>query len=117
MLLKIAIMLEWLHIFVPRRTLNKTFFWVSCTMITLNIMYYAAAIVSVQFYCIPREKIWDRWLPGQCLDRKSLDTSTGCFNVLFDIILLLMPQRVIWKLQLSTKRKLGISFVFSMGLL
>ncbi|CAI6081636.1 unnamed protein product [Clonostachys chloroleuca] len=113
---KTAILLEWIHIFVPKRT--KSFFWWTCwVMIVLNTLFYIGCIIAIQFYCTPIEKNWHRWIPGVCRDRRTLDTLPTIFNLAFDILILVMPQRVIWKLKMDLRRKIGVSIIFSMGLM
>lgn len=116
MTIKTSILLEWLHIFVPARTRNK-FFWICWAMIIANCALYISIVIAVQFYCTPVEKNWHRWIPGTCRDRGSIDTTPSIFNLIFDVLILLLPQRVIWKLQMDTRRKIGVSIVFSVGLL
>lgn len=38
-------------------------------------------------------------------------------NMLIDILIIILPMRPLWGLQMATKRKLGISVLFSLGLL
>ncbi|KAI9159185.1 hypothetical protein HJFPF1_07193 [Paramyrothecium foliicola] len=113
---KSAILLEWVHIFVPPGTRN-TFYWACVGFGIANFIFYISFIIAVQFSCLPRQKIWDRWLPGVCLDRKKIDAPCAIFNLIFDLIILAFPQKVIWKLKLSTKKKIGVSVIFSFGLL
>ncbi|KAL7629085.1 hypothetical protein AAE478_000603 [Parahypoxylon ruwenzoriense] len=113
---KTAILLEWIRIFRPAHTRNP-FFWISWAMITVNIMFYTICIILAQFYCTPVEKNWHRWVPGTCSDRRAIDVVPAIFNFVFDIIILVLPQRVIWSLQMRTCQKIGVSFVFSVGIL
>ncbi|KAM4060800.1 hypothetical protein HRG_001669 [Hirsutella rhossiliensis] len=116
MFAKTSILLEFIHLFVPGRTRNK-FFWICWAMIVANCLFYLASIVAVQFYCTPVEKNWHRWVPGTCRDRSTIDITPTVFNLVFDLLILLLPQRVIWTLQMNNRRKLGVSIVFSVGLL
>ncbi|CAI6018678.1 unnamed protein product [Clonostachys chloroleuca] len=113
---KSAVLLEWTHIFVPNGVRNK-FFWTCHVLIVVNILFYLAFIIVVHFYCNPREKIWNRWIDGTCLDRKRVDAPSAVFNLVMDVIILLLPQRVIWKLNMTGQRRLGVSIIFSIGLL
>jgi hypothetical protein len=113
---KSAILLEWVHVFVPTGTRNS-FFWMCHGLIVANFIFYASFIIAVQLGCFPREKIWHRWIPGTCLDRKRIDGPCAIFNLLFDLIILALPQKVIWNLNMSTRKKVGVSVIFSFGLL
>lgn len=114
--IKPAILLEWTRIFVPLGQRN-TFYWACRIAMAFNFMLYVSTIAATALACIPLQKLWSPWLEGTCIDRKALDESTASFNLALDIFILLLPHRVIWKLQMTTARKVGISSVFSVGLL
>jgi hypothetical protein len=114
---KTAILLEWIRIFVPRGTRNK-FFWICHIVMWANNIFYTVAIINVNLVCTPQAAIWMRWLRGgQCMDRMALDLSSSCINLVFDLIILFLPQRVIWRLRMSTRERVGISLVFSTGVM
>ncbi|KAI4217415.1 MAG: hypothetical protein LQ351_000010 [Letrouitia transgressa] len=77
--------------------------------------FYIASTIAKIWECTPRSKIWDKEIPGRCVDRSKLFTSSGIFNTVTDVIILLIPVKVVWKLQIDKKRKLGIILVFTVG--
>ncbi|KAF7884388.1 uncharacterized protein EAF02_004724 [Botrytis sinoallii] len=113
---KTAILIEWVQIFSPHRT-HAFFYWTSYLMILLNVLLYVSSIISSAITCLPHESIWQPWVKGKCIDRKALGVFTAIFNVIMDLLILLLPQRVIWTLQMTMARKIGISLVFSVGIL
>lgn len=113
---KTAILLEWVHLFVPRGTRN-TFYWSARVMMVVNILLYSSALIANFAGCQPLERFWNFWVSGHCADRKARNTVTGSFNVILDVLILVLPQPVIWKLQMTIARKNGIFVVFSVGLL
>ncbi|KAI0115678.1 hypothetical protein GGR51DRAFT_576699 [Nemania sp. FL0031] len=114
--IKAAIILEWARIFNPLRERN-TFFWLGYTVLGLNSLFYALAIFLENFTCFPQERIWDRTIPGKCIEFSENYIVTAAFNVFSDIIILALPQRVVWKLKMTTKRKISVSLVFTVGIL
>lgn len=86
-------------------------------MILLNVLLYVSSIISSAITCLPHESIWQPWVKGKCIDRKALGVFTAIFNVIMDLLILLLPQRIIWNLRMSMTRKIGISLVFSVGIL
>ncbi|KAI0402418.1 hypothetical protein F4802DRAFT_368299 [Xylaria palmicola] len=113
---KTAILLEWIRIFVADRQRNA-FFYAACVLIGLNMGMYAAGAIATGLACIPREKLWHPWIEGKCIDRFVLDSFTAFVNLAIDLGILLLPQKVIWKLQMSRKRKIGLSILFSVGII
>jgi hypothetical protein len=114
--LKTAVLLEWNRVFALRQT-NRRLYWFSCTLIGLNIAGWSITIVTLMLGCIPLKKLWYFWIDGTCMDRRPRDITMAAFNVTMDIFILLLPQGIIWRLQLSKRRKWGLSAVFAVGLL
>ncbi|KAI2473712.1 hypothetical protein F4781DRAFT_438336 [Annulohypoxylon bovei var. microspora] len=112
---KTAILFEWLRVFVPRGMRNL-FFWTCWLVLISNIIFYIAAIFFQNLACKPVKKAWIPMTPGTCLDIRAVEFSSPCINLVFDLIILFLPQRTIWSLNMSLKRRLGVSLVFSMGI-
>ncbi|KJZ70794.1 hypothetical protein HIM_09807 [Hirsutella minnesotensis 3608] len=100
----------------PLGARNKLF-WAICTVMAFNISLYSVAMVAETMTCIPLNKLWTPWLSGRCFDSKSLHVVTAWFNLLVDVFILLLPQHIIWKLQMTTRKKMGVSVIFLFGLL
>jgi hypothetical protein len=116
MLLKVGILLHWAEIFVPTG-LRNTFWWTCHITIWVNVLFYAICTFIELFGCNPRPKLWDVTLKGKCLDMPRVIIASAFINFFSDIVILLLPQRVIWGLNLSTRRKIGTAALFAVGLL
>ncbi|KAI0894280.1 hypothetical protein F4806DRAFT_472682 [Annulohypoxylon nitens] len=114
--IKGAILFEWLRLFHPLGTRNA-FWWIAHIALCINFTFYSAAIIVENLSCIPHERIWDRSIPGACFDSRPLDVTSAAISLFLDLTILILPQRVIWSLQLSMKRKLGVAAVFTVGLI
>ncbi|KAI4947914.1 hypothetical protein J4E86_008431 [Alternaria arbusti] len=116
MLLKVAILLDWLKIFVPRGQRNAVF-WISHVMIWANILFYGVGTLVEIFQCSPRTKIWNPLVEGKCpIDMRSHNMAAGIVNLISDLVILGLPQRVIWQLHMSRASKIGISLLFGIGI-
>ncbi|KAI1463143.1 uncharacterized protein F4812DRAFT_447789 [Daldinia caldariorum] len=114
--LKIAILMEWTSILVPPGQRN-TFMWCCYGLIGINVGLLISIPLGLSLICFPYEKIWDLTVKGHCGNQFVVGLATACANLSIDFIMLILPQRVIWTLQLSFKKKLGVSFFFSLGIL
>ncbi|KAF2802362.1 uncharacterized protein BDZ99DRAFT_503839 [Mytilinidion resinicola] len=114
-LTKTAILLDWLHIFVPQRTRNALA-WTIYVLITINCLYYTAGILADIFECMPRKKIWDKTTPGTCINTNAGFVVAAVLNLANDLIILALPQKVIWGLHLTPSKKVGISGMFAIGI-
>ncbi|KAI1502976.1 hypothetical protein F5X99DRAFT_417552 [Biscogniauxia marginata] len=98
-------------------TVNKLIYWTCHGLLWFTGLFYFAVEISGNLSCIPFNRIWDKRIPGTCYNRTNLDLTTASVNLVVDILIILLPQRVIWQLQLGIKKKVGISFVFAVGIL
>ncbi|KAI0429505.1 hypothetical protein F5Y09DRAFT_331781 [Xylaria sp. FL1042] len=116
LLAKAAILLEWSHVFVVRSN-HSWFYWTCYAMIAASTTLYLTTIITANFACQPRERIWRWYTPGTCININVLNTFLAVFHLIFDILMLVLPQRIIWKLQLATRYKIGVSVAFSGNLI
>ncbi|KAH6645398.1 hypothetical protein BKA67DRAFT_111379 [Truncatella angustata] len=115
---KTAIILEWMRIFVPKGTRNF-FFWTCLSILSVNAAFYVVAIFIINLTCRPVQKSWYLMTPGVCFGaetRRHFDFSSACINLALDILILFLPQRTIWTLNMPSKKKIGVSLVFTIGL-
>ena len=52
-----------------------------------------------------------------CIDTHIRDICSVSIHVLSDLLILLLPQKIIWSLSISIKKKAVISLVFATGIL
>lgn len=117
--IKTAILVEWIRIFLPNGGRRRSlFFWASQFVIWTNIIFCGTTIILYGIACVPHSYLWDPTIKGGYCRIKGgyLPLPTAFFSFLSDIIILFIPQRVIWKLNMSRRRRIGISFVFALGL-
>lgn len=117
-LVKTAILLQYLRLFAPHKTLDP-FLWYSVRIIiTVTGIYYTINIFLTTFACSPREAIWNPLITdAQCFDNNTLIFITCLYNIVSDIIILVLPARAVWKLRMPIKKKVKIVLLFAIGLL
>lgn len=113
--IKLGILLEFLRIFSPGKRHNT--FWIYHILIWLNFLFYTVVSFLHIFPCRPIEKFWKPWTEGRCINSPTLNVAIACFNSASDLALLIAPQKVTWHLQMSFKRRVGVSAIFLAGLL
>ncbi|KAI0017018.1 hypothetical protein F4780DRAFT_630616 [Xylariomycetidae sp. FL0641] len=113
--LKAAILIEWTHIFSSH---NRRFFYWTCYGLMSVHVTCSTILISVWLgHCTPIQRNWNPLLSGHCVPVKWIDITSAIFNLLVDVFILVLPQRVIWSLNMSTKKKMAISLIFASGLL
>lgn len=86
-------------------------YWLTQFLIAVNGIFYIIYAFIPIFLCFPRSKIWGPEAAGHCLDVNDLYLTSAIFNALSDIAMLSVPVYLIWNLQMSTRRKIGLSAI------
>ena len=92
----------------------KYFLWAAHA---LNFLRVTAYVLVVIFYCVPVEKAWERTLTGHCDSQDTLWLGSGITCLVIDLIILILPMPMLWRLHLKRSRKLLITGVFICGYL
>ncbi|KAF2020919.1 hypothetical protein BU24DRAFT_10992 [Aaosphaeria arxii CBS 175.79] len=116
MFLKAAILLEWTRLFAPYG-ISPWFSRTCYTLLVFNILFFSTCIIVSASSCRPYKGTWDRAIPKTCTKTFILDMASSCVNVVLDIAVLVLPQNLIWRLQMTLRRKIGIAIIFGIGLL
>jgi hypothetical protein len=106
-----SILALYLRIFSDRRL--RIAIWAVTGFVTLQWLGFA--ITSV-FQCTPVYHFWDRSVEGTCVDVDKFYRSVTPFNLLVDIVLVLMPLPTVWQLKATKTRKWALTLLFGLGL-
>ncbi|CAJ2511901.1 Uu.00g075260.m01.CDS01 [Anthostomella pinea] len=76
-----------------------------------------AQILVLSLICIPVQGYWDPTISAKCLDPDSVVWVNSIGNIVTDIIVLLLPMPVAWRLNLKKGQKWGVIGIFGLGFL
>jgi hypothetical protein len=107
--LKAAVLLDWIHIFVPGKT-RTPFFCTCTTLLVLNLLFYVICVVVLNSTYNSHDLAT---LPS----RKDVLVSATVVNLISDVAMVAIVQQVIWSLHMSVENKIGVSLVFATGIL
>lgn len=113
---KLSIFLLYLRTFGPNRSLR----YLAYFGIAINLAIYLGTSFAYGYLCVPRPS--ETWLQSQtsnrCLEEgKPLSYIQGVFGIVSDLFIWILPLPVIWKLQMSFRKKVGVSMIFATGLM
>jgi hypothetical protein len=88
-------------------------------MLTLLGIYIVSTVLVDIFSCNPIDKTWNTNpdARGHCINFKALYQVTAGANVAIDLIILLMPQLPIWRLQMRFVERLGLAAIYGIGVM
>ncbi|KAJ5169350.1 uncharacterized protein N7500_002133 [Penicillium coprophilum] len=113
-LTKISICCFYLRIFPDRKFRNATYITIS-----LNLCYWIAFILISVFQCRPIPGAWHRWYEEEnykCNHINAQGWAAAALNMVLDIIVMILPLRQLYGLNLSVKRKSYVMCMFSLGI-
>lgn len=83
----------------------------------VNMAEMVAVLMVVVFQCSPVESFWNLKLGQHCINQQSFALSTALLTIVTDIVVVALPFWVFLGLQMSSRKKLALIVVFSMGLM
>ena len=117
-LAKSTILMQYLLVFAPQKSLDPLMWYSARMIIAATGVYYLISSLITMFACSPREAIWNPLVTdSRCLDNNTSVLITCIYNIVSDIIVLVLPTRAVWKLRIPVKNKVRILLLFAIGLL
>jgi hypothetical protein len=111
---KLAILALYRRMFSPRRF--SPFDITIVALIVLIILFYGSTSFVKIFECTPRAKIFNKAVPGSCVDTSALLNTSGGFNTFTDFLILFLPVRAVWDMNMTKQKKIIVVLVFTFGL-
>lgn len=114
---KIAIVLLYLRIWTAE-SLTKAFRVACWAMIAVLIATAIAFDLAVIFQCSPISYAWTHVTrgTGSCIAVEPLMLAFGALNVIYSVVVFLLPVYSILRLSISVHKKIGVSSIFAIGL-
>ena len=108
---KIAILALYRRLF-PNKSNRVAIYVVLGFLVGLTIAINVTALTA----CRPFAANWNTALPGShCVDKEPLFRYSSLPNIISDIMMLLLPVRVVYNLQTTTRLKVGLTITFLVG--
>ncbi|KAL2132730.1 hypothetical protein VTI74DRAFT_3440 [Chaetomium olivicolor] len=111
-LVKCSILLLYLRLFNIVR-----WFRYSCwTLLAAVGMYCTGSILVTIFQCRPMIRAFDKDTPGTCIDTAKFWFANAGFSIATDLIILVLPMPLVWKLGVPIAQKIAVMAVFAIGI-
>ncbi|KAI1803193.1 hypothetical protein F4811DRAFT_572267 [Daldinia bambusicola] len=79
-------------------------------------LLYIAVLVETFTLSELAAQIWGKETFGIVVNSRKVDIGTAVFNVLSNVVVLLLPIKPIWELKMRTKVKINLTIIFSLGI-
>lgn len=74
-----------------------------------------ALIIGLQ--CVPLRALWDTSVKGKCMTSTQVFLATSIMTIICDSLILALPVKIVWRLQISLGRKITLLLIFCFGVL
>ncbi|KAI0435745.1 hypothetical protein F4803DRAFT_544504 [Xylaria telfairii] len=116
-LIKLSILWQYVQVFMPNRQ-PSGLYWTTISLIAANLTVYVVLLGLYIGSCQPVRKRWDPLVTGgHCLDSLVFNVIASAVNIVSDTAILLLPQAVIWRLNMPPRQKLAVSLIFFVAIL
>lgn len=105
---KLAILALYRRLFTQKTSIHVLMGVLIAQTIAISIAIWAA--------CRPFAANWDRTLPGAvCINKEALFIWGSLPNIITDVIMFVLPIRIVWNLHISKRLKVGLTATFIVG--
>lgn len=111
---KLSVLLFYHRVF-PNSATTLKFKFGLYTLAGLSVILGLGTFIGCVFECDLTDLYWDRTSYGLCINLKAFLLSTAILNLFTDILILILPISVVWKLQVSKSHKVAVSGMFLLG--
>lgn len=110
--IKMSVLLMYYRVFKVQ-SFKRVVFAVSGALLIWFIITFFVTL----FKCNPISSSWDWQQQGTCVNHRVLFLATAAGNSIFDVVILCLPIKMIWGLQMSTPKRIQLTFTFLLGAL
>lgn len=96
---------------------KDSYLWCLRATIVVVFLWMVSVVLETFLLCRPLAFNWDTSIDGICGDRIAVYVIAGATNMVTDFMVLMLPIPMIWRLQISTAKRIGLMLTFSLGLL
>lgn len=110
---KLSILLTSYRLF----SVNKAFRICWTVVLIFTVGYLVSNMITQSGGCDPARKYYVPSKAGSCVSYKAADTAYGAMNLVSDLLIIALPVKMIWGLQLEPAKRRGLMIVFCSGAL
>ncbi|KAJ5735704.1 uncharacterized protein N7483_000829, partial [Penicillium malachiteum] len=110
-IIKTSILLFYIRIFGKMKSLRYTAYG----LMSFTFAWAIMVIFVIVFQCNPVAKGYNAELPGKCINSWLFFVLGSSMNCATDLVILILPMPLIWKLQLSRMQRVSLLGIFVLG--
>jgi len=84
-------------------------------IVGITIIWLVGLLLAGILSCIPVHGFWDRSVKAKCLPTSNYFWAIAIPNLATDIMLMIFPIPLVWRLRMPISQKIGLIFTFTLG--
>jgi hypothetical protein len=96
-------------------SISKGFRYSSIVVAAIVVGWMISVTIVQIFTCNPVAGAWLQTITKKCINQNAFYYGNAISNLITDVILLVMPLPMIWKLNMSMRKKINVSLLFILG--
>ncbi|PVH93949.1 hypothetical protein DM02DRAFT_540442 [Periconia macrospinosa] len=113
MFIRLSYLAFYLRLAFTKRFRVVLYIWIAL----VSTFGVASSIVSMTL-CVPFERLWTpATIPGHCINIDAYYTALLALEMVFDIVIFVLPMPLLWTLKLPKRQRLSLVSVFALGLI
>jgi hypothetical protein len=105
---------SFLALYIRLFSVSKSLRYACYAIGILIAMWCIACVFAIGFRCTPVEANWNPEV-GKCIPMRPIFLGQSIPTITFDVLILLLPVRLIWGVQMARPAKIGVIVVFLLG--
>ncbi|KAL8401085.1 hypothetical protein RB594_001206 [Gaeumannomyces avenae] len=110
-LVKTAILLDWSRVLVVSERRSNPFWWACIVLSAIQCIWGTICTILINLNCSSGPNT------PKCFDLSEVMLISSIVQVVTSFAMVVLPQRIIWNLRLTWRKKLGVSVIFGVGLI
>ena len=116
MMATLTVKISILHLYISIFGLTSSrFCQIVWTVMGICVVSSVALIIHILALCQPLASFWDKSIHGKCGSLVLTYQIRTIIITVEDIVVLVLPMRMLWRLQVATTKKIGAIFIFGIG--
>ncbi|KAL8404697.1 hypothetical protein RB594_009528 [Gaeumannomyces avenae] len=106
--------------FLLRFASSRMFKWIIWAIMGLSVVLTLQGVLQTMLQCKPMEFVWNKSIPGQCMETSFLLASSlsyAALSIVADFILAVVPIPMLWNVQMNWRVKSAVMGILSLGFL
>ncbi|KAK5695782.1 hypothetical protein LTR97_008202 [Elasticomyces elasticus] len=115
---KVSLLASYLRLAGFNRTYRQVLYVVIALVVINQLIYtflLSFACRPIVSYTLCQAKQWNPALPGTCINQLPTYFGLGGSSLGFDVLIILLPFPILWRLQLDVQKKVALGALFALG--